>query len=68
MLADFKLDSLSMLYYLSPASAFLIALGFVLREFDTFPFERLDGAFCAILFLNATVAFALNLSIFFVIR
>jgi hypothetical protein len=35
-----------MLYYLSPASAFLIALGFVLREFETFPFERLDGAFC----------------------
>ena len=63
VLGDFKLDSLSMLYYLSPSSAFLIALGFFVKEFPTFPFERLDPLFCLVLLVNAAMAFALNISI-----
>lgn len=67
VLKDLNLDSLSMLYYTAPTLSCLLAVGFFIFEYETFPFERLDGPFAAVLVFSGIIAFSLNLSIFILV-
>eukprot|EP01034_Spumella_vulgaris_P029308 gene29308-36334_t len=67
LLKDLKLDSLSMLYYTAPTSAFFIGLGFIAFELPTFPWEMLTPHFSAVLLANGVLAFSLNLAVLFLI-
>ena len=63
-LRDLKLDSLSLLYYLSPICFLLISIAFVIFELDTMPFEIFcDINFIGMLILSGLVSFALNLAV-----
>jgi drug/metabolite transporter (DMT)-like permease len=67
LMVDIKLDSLSMLYYLSPLSSVMIFLGFLFFELDgNFPWARifLDPQFGGALVLSGVLAFCLNIAVF----
>lgn len=66
-LKDLELDSLSLLYYNAPVSALLIGVAFFIFEWSTLSMEFFTPTFTTILFLNGFVAFALNLSVMFVV-
>lgn len=63
MLKDLKLDSLSTLYYIAPASFCFISAGFFMFEADEFPWDRLYSSFGFVLLFNGILAFALNVSL-----
>jgi hypothetical protein len=64
LLKELKLDPLSVLYYLSPLSFLLIALGFMLLEFDRFPFDSLqDPSLSGALLFSGVLAFGLNVAV-----
>ena len=67
VLKDLNLDSLSMLYYTAPTLSCLLIVGFFVFEYETFPFERLDGVFSVVLATSGIIAFSLNLSIFILV-
>lgn len=67
LLLDVKLDSLSTLYYVAPISTLLLLPGFFIFESSNFDVGRLDPSFCFILFLNALLAFSLNLSVYLLV-
>lgn len=67
LMVDVKLDSLSMLYYLSPLSSVMIFFGFIFFELDaTFPWGRifLDPSFGSALLFSGVLAFCLNIAVF----
>lgn len=67
VLKDISLDSLSMLYYSAPLLSFQLTIGFILFEYDAFPFDRLNSSFAFVLFFSGLLAFSLNLSVFILV-
>lgn len=63
LLKDYKLDSLSTLYYIAPPSSVFILLAFVTFESDNFPWERVFSPFAWVLLANGFLSFGLNVAI-----
>lgn len=57
-----KFDVLSLLYYMAPLSFVFLFLGFLVLELPFFNFDLLTPTFMGLLFLNAMIAFLLNVS------
>lgn len=62
LLVNTRLDPISTLYYMAPASAVLIGVGFMIFEYKHFDSSRLTTEFSMVLMLNACTAFILNVS------
>lgn len=63
LLKQYKLDSLSTLYYVAPVCACFNVLCLYFIEWDRFPWERVFSTYFALLLLlNGLVAFSLNIA------
>eukprot|EP01036_Dinobryon_divergens_P033737 gene33737-43599_t len=63
VLKDTVVDTLSMLYYTSPAATVCIAIGFFVFEWPVFNTELFTAQFTLILLVNGLWAFGLNISV-----
>lgn len=69
ILKEYKLDSLSSLYYIAPASWIFLTISFVIFEINKFPFDQLlNLTFIFTLILNGLVAFTLNIAVVMLIN
>ena len=64
LMKQLKLDPLSSLYYIAPMCACFIGTACLIFEAGDLPLERMmTGDFLAIMFVNAVVAFSLNVAV-----
>ena len=63
LLANKKIDSLSMLYYMAPFSSVTLAVGFVYMELQQFLQTNFTPNLLVALFLNGCLSFSLNIAV-----
>lgn len=69
ILKEYKLDSLSSLYYIAPASWVFLTISFIIFEVNKFPVSQLaDLTFLLTLLVNGLVAFTLNIAVVMLIN
>ena len=69
ILKEYKLDSLSSLYYIAPSSWIFLIFSFFIFEYNIFPFQQLYNlSFLSLLLLNGLVAFTLNIAVVMLIN
>lgn len=67
LLKNMHLDSLSLVYYISPISSVCLGLGFMSYESEGFPFHSWHPAFIFVILINCLLVFLLNVAVYTVL-